>query len=83
MSPTTVPITMLAQDVGGFFGALLMVGLVGLVFGFWLWALVDCLKREFPGNEKIVWVLVIILLHVLGAVIYLAMGRQQGRPPHA
>ena len=80
MSTPPVAITTLAQDVGGV-SALLLVGLlVGLTFGFWLWALVDCLKREFPGNEKIVWVLVIILLHLLGAVIYLAVGRQQGQP---
>ena len=42
-----------------------------LLFLFWLWMLVDCLKRDFKKDyEKIVWVLVMIFLHILGAVIY-------------
>ena len=41
------------------------------LFIFWLWMLVDCLKdRTLQGAEKIVWVLVIIFLHSLGALIY-------------
>lgn len=42
-----------------------------LLFVFWLWMLIDCLKRDFKGNyDKIVWVLVLIFLHILGALIY-------------
>src|SRR3989338_3153778 len=42
-----------------------------LLFLFWLWMLIDCLKRNFKGDyEKIVWILVMIFLHILGAVIY-------------
>lgn len=33
--------------------------------------LTDCLKRDFKKDyEKIVWVLVMIFLHLLGAIIY-------------
>lgn len=42
-----------------------------LLFVFWLWMLIDCLKRDFKRDyEKIVWVLVMIFLHILGAIIY-------------
>lgn len=46
--------------------------LIGIfLFAFWLWMLIDCLKRDFKKDiEKIVWVLVMIFLHLLGAIIY-------------
>ena len=46
------------------------------IFAFWLWMLVDCIKNEpSEGNDKIIWVLVIVLLHGLGALIYLLARR--------
>jgi hypothetical protein len=40
-------------------------------FGFWIWMLVDVLKNErLQGNDKVVWVLVVVLLNWLGAAIY-------------
>ena len=44
----------------------------------WIWALIDCLSNESSeGNDKIVWALVIILTHLLGAIIYLVVRRPQ------
>lgn len=43
---------------------------------FWLWMLIDCLKRQddmfkFGGNNaRLIWILIIILTGVIGAVIY-------------
>ena len=55
------------------FGCLGMVGLV-----FWIWMLVDCLTKEpSEGNDKIIWVLVIVLLNWLGALIYLCVRRPE------
>ncbi|MFW6230926.1 MAG: PspC domain-containing protein, partial [Nanoarchaeota archaeon] len=45
------------------------------LFGFWVWALVDCLKSNRESGEKLVWALVIIFLNVLGALIYTIVGR--------
>lgn len=43
---------------------------------FWIWMLIDCLTNAaLRGAEKIVWLLVILFLHVLGAVIYFFIGR--------
>lgn len=59
-----------------FFGILAGVGFLALagilfLFVFWLWMLIDCLRRDFKNDvEKIVWVLVLVFLHLLGAIIY-------------
>ena len=58
------------------FGMILGLGLVAMLIGvflfaFWFFMLIDCLKRDFKKDyEKIAWVLVMIFLHLLGAVIY-------------
>ncbi len=46
-------------------------------FVFWLWALVDILRSEFTGSNKIVWLIAVILLPLLGAVLYWFIGREQ------
>ncbi|KYG71746.1 phospholipase D-like protein [Roseivirga ehrenbergii] len=43
----------------------------------WITALVDCLKSNFSGDSKIIWVLVIIFLPVLGSILYFLIGRNQ------
>ncbi|RMF63629.1 MAG: PLDc_N domain-containing protein [Calditrichaeota bacterium] len=43
---------------------------------FWLFVLVDCLRNEpSEGNEKVIWVVVILLTNFIGAVLYLALRR--------
>ena len=45
---------------------------------FWLWALIDVLKSEFSNSSnKLIWTLMIILLPLLGAILYLTIGREQ------
>jgi len=58
--------------------------LIGLTLGvaalaFWIWMIVDCATNEPASNEKIVWLLVIVLLHFLGALIYF-FARRSSRP---
>jgi hypothetical protein len=44
---------------------------MGLLLCFWIGALVHMLKNQaIQGTDKIVWALVIIFLHILGAIIY-------------
>ena len=46
-----------------------LIGLLGTLF--WIWMIIDCATRESSqGNDKIVWILVIILTNVIGALIY-------------
>lgn len=72
-------------DVGFALPGLIMVfgGILALAFlALWIWALVDCIQRQFPGeNDKLVWILVIVLVGWLGAIIYLIVGRPKGWKP--
>jgi len=48
---------------------------LGLV-AFWIWAIIDVVKNEpSEGNDKIVWLLIVILLGWVGALIYLLARR--------
>jgi hypothetical protein len=40
-------------------------------------ALVDILKSEFTGNNKIIWILVVLLSWIIGAILYYFIGRNQ------
>lgn len=50
-------------------------------FALWIWALVDAVRvpddRFYRAGTKLVWVLVIVLLQLIGAVVYLAVGRPE------
>lgn len=45
------------------------VGFLGTAF--WIWMIIDCANNEpDEGNDKIVWILVIVLTGFLGVAIY-------------
>ncbi len=58
-------------------------GFIGIVLAilasiFWIWMLIDCLTNQrLQGIEKLIWVLVILFTHLLGAIIYFAVGRDR------
>ncbi len=48
-----------------------------VVFVFWLWALIDILKNEFTGSNKLVWLLAVVLVPLIGVILYFFIGREQ------
>jgi hypothetical protein len=56
--------------------AMLVVLPIGLaMFAFWIWMLISAIQNKgLTDGEKVAWVLVIALLHLLGAVIYFFVG---------
>ena len=40
-------------------------------------ALIDILRSEFSGNNKIVWLLVVLFTNFFGAILYFLIGREQ------
>lgn len=46
-------------------------------FVLFIWALVDILKNEFTGYNKIIWILLVLFLPALGTILYLLIGRKQ------
>ncbi|MFC1775014.1 PLDc N-terminal domain-containing protein [Nanoarchaeota archaeon] len=44
------------------------------LFAFWVWMLVDAAKRNYKKeNDKILWILVIVLAGWIGGLIYFIM----------
>ena len=59
---------------------------LGLLFmAFWIWMLVDAAKNKgLDQSERVVWIVVIVLTHLLGAIVYLCFGRpKRNLPPVA
>jgi len=71
-----------SPDAGvAIFGAMMLIWIVLAVasFALFLWALIDCVQREFRDpTMKIVWILVIILIGFIGPIVYLIAGRSMG-----
>lgn len=57
---------------------ILIFGLFTLVIT--IVALVDILSNEFNGNDKLVWVLVVIFLGIIGVILYFSIGQKQKLP---
>ncbi len=60
----------------GHLAVIVLFGIAGTIF--WIWALVDCATKEpNEGSQKVVWILVIIFTHFIGAVLYVLIRRPQ------
>ena len=75
MAPlTNIPLvvsSMISMGIFGVFLFLIFAGVGIFLFVFWILMIVDCVQRKFKNdNDKLVWILVLIFLHVLGALIY-------------
>lgn len=51
-------------------GELIVMLLIVSMTGVWIWMLVDCARYE-SERYKVVWILVIVLAGIVGALIYL------------
>ncbi|MCX7793537.1 MAG: PLD nuclease N-terminal domain-containing protein [Thermodesulfovibrionales bacterium] len=62
-----------ASEIFVLFILLIFIG----IFAVWLFALIDILKSEFTGYNKIIWILVVLFIPLVGAVLYFIIGRKQ------
>ena len=66
----------------------MILALLFLVFGIggtilWIWMIVDCATEEKSGgNAKLIWFLIIVLTHCIGALIYLLVRRPERIQQH-
>ena len=78
---------MFAAMLGGFeilfmLAALLMVPVGLAIMAFWIWMLVHAAQNKgLSDGEKVAWILIIALVHFLGALIYFFVGRPKARQP--
>ncbi|QQE10878.1 PLDc N-terminal domain-containing protein [Planctomycetota bacterium] len=52
-----------------------VVNLAGAIF--WVFMLIDCCKKDFKGNDKVVWIVLMCLTAWIGALIYYFIGRDR------
>ena len=52
--------------------------------GFWLWMLIDCVQNmESKDNDKLIWILVLLFTHMLGATLYFFLVHKKRIPLQA
>ncbi len=62
---------------GGIFMVLMIIGAI-VSFGIWLWALINAIQNPaLDSTMRLIWVLVIVFTGIVGAIIYLIIGRSQ------
>lgn len=53
-----------------------LLGLAAAVF--WIFMLIDCVTKEpSEGNDKLIWVLIILFANWIGALVYLLVRRPE------
>ena len=58
--------------------ALPFIGFLLAFAGWWFWCLIDASKSRFPNpNDKIVWILIIIITPFIGAILYTFIGQKR------
>ena len=63
---------------------LFVLPIILAAFAFWIWMLISAVQNKgLTDGEKIAWVLVVALLHILGALIYFFVGHPKRKTPLA
>lgn len=48
-----------------------------LIFGLWVYCIIDVVRNKFVENNKLIWVIVVIFIPLIGSICYLGIGRKQ------
>ena len=54
-----------------------MFAIAIMLFILWLVALIDILRSEFAGSNKLIWFLTVTFIPLIGSVLYLIIGKGQ------
>lgn len=67
--------------IPAFFGlaaATIGIGIALLVIGLQIYAIIDIIRSDFKNqNDKLIWILVVLFLHFLGALLYFIFAQKQ------
>jgi len=62
----------------GVLAGLMFFSLMMALAGLWIYAIVDVVRSEFKGeNDKLIWLLLVILLPFVGTILYFTIGKDQ------
>jgi len=56
-------------------GLFLFVIFIGMLLP--LLAIIDVVRSDFEGNNKLMWALIVVFFNFFGAILYFAIGRNQ------
>ena len=59
------------------FGLMIWQIILFVTLFFWLFCVIDVLRNSFNGNDKIVWILVLLFVPILGPFLYFFIGRKK------
>ena len=59
--------------------ALFAIIFVIVTFSVWIWAIVDCLNSKLSTQEKLLWMIIIVFFHFLGALVYLIVAKSMNK----
>ena len=59
------------------FGLMIWQIILFVTLFFWLFCVMDVLRSSFNGNDKLIWVLVLLFVPILGPFLYLFIGRNK------
>lgn len=51
-----------------------------IIFVYYIYVLIDILKSEFTGNNKLIWLIIYFILPFVGVLLYFLIGRKQKIP---
>ena len=51
--------------------------IVFIILVFWVFCIIDVLRNSFNGNDKLIWILVLLFVPFLGPFLYLLIGRKK------
>ncbi len=65
--------------IGVFFFIFVFIALLNVaLIGVWIWMIVECATRETDDqNQRLIWILVVVLAGWIGALVYLFARRPQ------
>jgi len=54
-----------------------IVAFVIIAIFLWAWAIINCMNSDLSKDDKLLWILIIILLNFIGSIIYLIYSSQK------
>ncbi len=68
---------MVLAGIFGGMGFLMILVIALLIFLLPLIALIDIIRNDFDGDNKLLWVLIVIFLPFIGSILYFLIGKGQ------
>ena len=68
--------------IGFLFLLFFVLPIILAMLAFWIWMLISAIQNKgLTEGEKVAWVLVVLFLHLLGAVVYFVVGHPKRKTP--